>query len=85
MGDPRAFVIVGCAIAAAIAVLVAVGAAISEGLATAKAVEAVGRQPEARKEIVSTLIIGNAITESNSIYGLLISLLIIFVLANKLG
>jgi F-type H+-transporting ATPase subunit c len=85
MNDPRAFVIVGCAIAAAIAVLVAVGAAISEGLATAKAVEAVGRQPEARKEIVSTLIIGNAITESNSIYGLLISLLIIFVLANKLG
>lgn len=83
--DPRAYVIVGCAIAAAIAILVAAGAAVSEGLATAKAVEAVGRQPEARKEIVSTLIIGNAITESNSIYGLLISLLIIFVLANKLG
>lgn len=83
--DPRAFVIVGCAMAAAISVLVAAAAAISEGLATAKAVEAVGRQPEARKEIVSTLIIGNAITESNSIYGLLISLLIIFVLAGKIG
>ncbi|MGE5630960.1 MAG: ATP synthase F0 subunit C [Caulobacteraceae bacterium] len=83
--DPRAFVIVGCAIAAAIAVLVAAAAAISEGLATAKAVEAVGRQPEARSEIVSTLIIGNALTESNSIYGLLISLLIIFVLSGKLG
>lgn len=83
--DPRAYVIVGCAIAAAIAVLVAAAAAIMEGFATAKAVEAVGRQPEARKEIVSTLIIGNAITESNSIYGLLIALLIIFVLSGKLG
>jgi F-type H+-transporting ATPase subunit c len=83
--DPKALVIVGCAIGAAIAVLVAASAALSEGFATAKAVEAVGRQPEARKEILSTLIIGNAITESNSIYGLLISLLIIFVLAGKLG
>lgn len=83
--DPKAFVIVGCAIAAAIAILVAAAAAISEGLATAKAVEAVGRQPEAKKEILSTLIIGNAITESNSIYGLLVALLIMFVLAGKLG
>ncbi len=83
--DPKAYVIVGCAIAAAIAILVAAAAAISEGLATAKAVEAVGRQPEAKKEILSTLIIGNAITESNSIYGLLVSLLIMFVLAAKIG
>lgn len=83
--DPRAYVIVGCAIAAAISILVAAAAAITEGLATAKAVEAVGRQPEAKKEILSTLIIGNAITESNSIYGLLVALLIMFVLAGKLG
>lgn len=83
--DTRAYVIVGCAIAAAISILVAAAAAIMEGFATAKAVESVGRQPEAKNEIVSTLIIGNAITESNSIYGLLISLLIIFVLAGKLG
>lgn len=77
--------IVGIAIAAAIAVLVAAAAAIVEGLATVKAVESVGRQPEAKSEITSTLIIGCAITESNSIYGLLISLLIIFVLGGKLG
>ena len=83
--DTKAYVIVGCAIAAAISILVAAASAIVEGLATAKAVEAVGRQPEAKNEIVSTLIIGNAITESNSIYGLLVSLLIIFVLAAKLS
>jgi F-type H+-transporting ATPase subunit c len=77
--------VVGIALAAALAVMVAVASAIVEGLATIKAVESVGRQPEAKSEIVSTLIIGNAITESNSIYGLLISLLIIFVLGAKLG
>lgn len=80
---PTAYVLAACAIAAAIAVFTAVGPGISEGLATAKAVEAVGRQPEARGDIVSTLIIGNAITETNSLYGLLISLLIIFVLAGR--
>lgn len=83
--DTRAYVIVGCALAAALAVLIAAASAIVEGLATIKAVESVGRQPEAKSEIVSTLIIGNAITESNSIYGLLISLLIIFVLGAKIG
>lgn len=74
-----------CAIGAGLAVMVAIGPGISEGLATGKAVEAIARQPEAKKDILSTLIIGNAITESNSIYGLLIALLIIFVLAGKLG
>lgn len=83
--DTKAYVIVGCAIAASLSIMVAAAAAIVEGLATVKAVEAVGRQPEAKNEIVSTLIIGNAITESNSIYGLLVALLIIFVLAAKLG
>lgn len=83
--NPQAYVIAACAIASAVAILVAIGPGVSEGLATAKAVEAVGRQPEARGEIVSTLIIGNAITETNSLYGLLISLLIIFVLAGRIG
>lgn len=81
--DPHAYIIAACAIGSAIAILVAIGPGLSEGLATAKAVEAVGRQPEARGEIVSTLIIGNAIAETNSLYGLLISLLIMFVLAGK--
>ena len=83
--DTKAYIIVGCALAASLSVMVAAVAAVVEGLATVKAVEWVGRQPEAKNEIVSTLIIGNAITESNSIYGLLVSLLIIFVLAAKLG
>ncbi len=83
--DAQALLIGMCAIGAGLAVLVAIGPGISEGFATGKAVEAIARQPEAKKDILSTLIIGNAITESNSIYGLLIALLIIFVLAGKLG
>ena len=81
--NPQAFLLGMCAIGAAIAILVAIGPGIGEGLAAAKAVEAVSRQPEAKGDILSTMIIGMAITETNSLYGLLISLLIMFVLAGK--
>ena len=55
------------AIAAAIAVLVGIGAGIGIGIATGKAVEGIARQPEASGKITT------------AIYGLLISILLIFV------
>lgn len=65
------------AIAAAIAVLVGVGAGISTGNATAKAVEAISRQPEASGKITTALVIGNAFAEATAVYGLLIAIMII--------
>lgn len=49
---------------------------LSEGLATAKAVEGIARNPGAAGLITRTMIVGQAITESNSIYALLIALII---------
>ena len=46
------------ALAAAIAVLVGIGAAIGIGNATAKAVEGIARQPEASGKITTALMIG---------------------------
>lgn len=66
------------AIGAAIAVLTGIGAGIGIGIATAKAVEAIARQPEASKDIRSTLIIGCALAEATAVYGLVAALLIIF-------
>ena len=63
------------AIAAAIAVLVGIGA----GIATGKAVEGIARQPEASGKITTTLLIGAGFAEATAIYGLLISILLIFV------
>ncbi|MCM0647551.1 ATP synthase F0 subunit C [Clostridium swellfunianum] len=65
------------AIAAAIAVLVGVGAGISTGNATAKAVEAISRQPEASGKITTALVIGNAFAEATAVYGLLIAIMIL--------
>ncbi|ETA82548.1 ATP synthase F0 subunit C [Youngiibacter fragilis] len=67
------------ALGAAIAVLAGLGAGVSTGLSTGKAVEAVSRQPEASSKIISVLVIGNAFAEATAIYGLLVSILLIFI------
>lgn len=68
------------ALGAALAVLVGIGAGIGIGLATGKAVESIARQPEAAGNIRSTLIIGCALAEATAVYGLVASILIIFMI-----
>ena len=46
------------AIGAGLAVFVGIGAGLGMGLATGKATEAIARQPEAKNDIRSTLLIG---------------------------
>ena len=76
--DPKAFVLGLSALAAGIAPLVGIGAGIGQGIAAGKAAEATGRQPEARGSILSTMLVGAAIAETNSIYGLIIALILLF-------
>lgn len=66
------------AIGAAIAVFTGVGSGIGEGYAAGKAVEAVGRNPEATGKIRGVMITGIALAETTGIYGLLIAFLLIF-------
>ncbi|WP_294409663.1 ATP synthase F0 subunit C [uncultured Ruminococcus sp.] len=68
------------AIGAAIAVFTGIGAGVGIGIATGKATESIARQPEAKKDIRSSLILGCALAEATAIYGLIIAFLIIFVL-----
>lgn len=67
------------AIAAALAVMTGIFSTIGQGYAAAKAVEAVGKNPEAVNEIRTMLILGAGIAETAAIYGLLVSFIIIFV------
>ncbi|MGM9971709.1 MAG: ATP synthase F0 subunit C [Anaeroplasmataceae bacterium] len=62
---------------AGIAVLTGLGSGIGEGMAAAKAVEAVGRQPEASGKITVTMIIGCAIAETTGLYGLIIAFMLL--------
>lgn len=66
-------------LAAALAVGIAgLGAAIGQGLMAGKALEAMGRNPGAGKEIFTRLIIAMALTESIAIYGFVTTLIILF-------
>lgn len=66
------------AIATAIAIaLSTLGPGIGQGIAASKAMEAIARQPEASKEIRSTLILSLGLMEALTIYGLLIAFMLI--------
>ena len=69
----------GAGIGAGLAVFTGFGTGIGQGGAAAKAVEAVGRQPEAVAAIRSTRIVGQAVAETTGIYGFITAILLIFV------
>ena len=66
------------ALAAALAVaLSTIGPGIGQGIAASKAMEAIGRQPEASGKILAPLIVSLAMMEALTIYGLLIAFMLI--------
>jgi len=67
----------GCALGAGIAMIAGIGPGIGEGNAVAKACEAIGRQPESKSAVTSTLIMGCALAETTGLYALVIALLLI--------
>ena len=64
------------AIGAAIAMLAAVGAGVSLGIASAKASESVARNPEASGKIMSTGLIFATLAEVTAIFGFVIAIII---------
>ena len=71
-------------IGAGIAVFTGVGPGIGEGIAAKAAVEGVSRNPEALPQIRSTIILGIGLTETTGIYGFVVALLTIFIIAMPL-
>ncbi len=66
------------ALAAALAIAVStIAPAIAQGLTAKSAMESIARQPDAAKDIRSTLIIALALMEALTIYGLLIAFMLI--------
>jgi F-type H+-transporting ATPase subunit c len=75
----KAIVLAGSAIGAGIAMIAGLGPGIGEGFAAGKALEAIGRQPEAKSDITSTMILGIALSETTGIYSFIIALLLVMV------
>lgn len=67
-------------LAAALAIgLGAIGPGIGIGILGSKAMEAIGRNPEATGQIQSNMILGIVFTEAIAIYALVVALLVKFV------
>lgn len=73
-----------CALGAGCAMIAGIGPGIGEGNAVAKACEAIGRQPESKGAVTSTMLMGCAIAETTGLYALVIAILLIFVAPNLL-
>jgi F-type H+-transporting ATPase subunit c len=57
----------------------AIGPGIGIGILTAGAMQALGRNPEARGPILTNMMIGIALTEAVAIYALVVAIILIFV------
>ncbi len=77
--DYNEFFVNGMALlGAGIAMIAGIGPGIGQGFAAGKAVEAVGRQPEAIGKITTTMLVGQAMAETTGLYALIIAFVLIF-------
>ncbi|MGN1098287.1 MAG: ATP synthase F0 subunit C [Clostridia bacterium] len=74
----RAIVLAASAIGAGLAMIAGIGPGIGQGFAAGKGAEAVGRQPEAKGDVTTTMLLGCAVAESTGIYGLVVALILLF-------
>ena len=60
------------AIGAGLAVIAGIGPGVGQGIA-------VGRNPGAKGDVMSTMLLGQAVAETTGLYGLVVALLLLFV------
>ena len=72
--------IYGCsAIGAGLALIAGIGPGVGQGIAAGHGASAVGRNPGAKSDITSTMLLGQAVAETTGLYGLLVAMLLLFV------
>ena len=67
------------ALGAGCAMIAGIGPGIGQGIAAGHAASAVGRNPGAKSDITSTMLLGQAVAETTGLYGLLIGIILLFV------
>ena len=66
------------AVGAGLAMIAGIGPGVGQGIAAGHAAAAVGRNPGAKSDITSTMILGQAIAETTGLYGLVVALILLF-------
>ena len=66
------------AIGAGLAMIAGIGPGVGQGIAAGHGASAVGRNPGAKSDVTSTMILGQAIAETTGLYGLVVALILLF-------
>ncbi len=74
----EAFVLGCSAIGAGLAMIAGVGPGIGEGYAAGQAAAAVGRNPGAKSDVTSTMLLGQAVAETTGLYGFAVAIILLF-------
>jgi len=76
---PEALIYAFSALGAAVSIgFAALGIGIGQGLAASRAVEGVGRQPEAKGDLLQVMLVGQAVTETTGICAFIVSIVLLF-------
>ena len=72
--------IYGCsAIGSGLEMIAGIGPCVGHGIAAGYGASAVGRNPGAKSDITSTMLLGQAVAETTGLYGLVVAIILMFV------
>lgn len=74
----EALILACSAIGAGIAMIAGVGPGIGQGYAAGQAAAAVGRNPGAKKDIRTMMLMGQAVAETTGLYGFAVAIILLF-------
>ncbi len=67
------------AVGAGLGMIAGLGPGIGQGIAAGQAVAAVGRNPGAKSDITSTMLLGQAVAETTGLYSFAVAIILMFV------
>jgi F-type H+-transporting ATPase subunit c len=66
------------AIGAGLAMIAGIGPGVGQGIAAGYGASAVGRNPGAKSDITSTMLLGQAVAETTGLYGFAVAIILLF-------
>ncbi len=75
----EAFIAGMSAVGAGLAMIAGIGPGVGQGIAAGYAASAVGRNPGAKSDITSTMLLGQAVAETTGLYGFAVAIILMFV------
>lgn len=74
----RGLILACSAIGAGLAMIPGIGPGVGQGIAAGLGASAVGRNPGAKGDIMTTMLVGQAVAETTGLYGLIVAMLLMF-------